>query len=565
MKNYSHFIVSFLSFGIPFSLFQTEAAEVNVEQYQKANPDPLDAIPENLTIQSKKKIGSGAWGTVYSITTPDVPGEFIQKEGDTDNEADIEQYIRVIDNEADIGQCIRDIRKNITSKTQIADIQGLELVVPGKKLADESLIQERVQGETFRDYSRKKDWVDTPKKALERLCALMSSLYALEKAGIAHNDLHASNIMMEKKRLPDEVIAANNEAMIAKVEAKARQMTKITKEEEDLAEEGRRALNEARTTAKANLPLEDQYKYIPRIIDFGLSKKINEEDFQKLSSRNMKSLGILIPSFLFGINGANILSINNHVDIYNTQESHKKAAREELIQAKKNSGQQQDLSALAIMSLEEDLTKLSEEIDRQGMRIRSPYYLIQNKNQTKEGLQQRFDELQRQFTVIERQIAIQSQTYEQEYGEDIQKYKTRFEAELQVEIDARISQLIMEKFHKANNAMKVAIGKSYPKVILEELAQIMANCLSVDPTQHPTVAKVFEKVTDLTLSDWDSGNYIIQPGIIQREPNETALESDSIQAGPQEQSPDVNERTQPPPLPTPKLIMPEGDLEDWYD
>ncbi|MDR2372250.1 MAG: hypothetical protein LBD60_03835 [Puniceicoccales bacterium] len=133
----------------------------------------------------------------------------------------------------------------------------------------------------------------SPKKALERLCGLMSSLYALEKAGIVHGDLHPLNLMAEKKKLPDEVIAA-------KVEVKARQMTGITREEKDLTEGNKRILLEAKAIAKANLTLEDQYEYVFRIIDFGRSYKINSDENPEIIFLNMMHLGTLIPVFLFG-------------------------------------------------------------------------------------------------------------------------------------------------------------------------------------------------------------------------------------------------------------------------
>jgi hypothetical protein len=190
MKKYIYFTISLLSFNIsPTSL----SAGVNVETYHKANPDSLDAITEDIVAQSGDRIGGGFYGIVYSLEIPDIGNgqQFIRKEGN-------------IDDEATIGQLIRNKRRNITPQTQLADIQGLELVVAGKKIKDGSLVQERIQGETLADFMRSfpNGWIDSPQKALERLCGLMSSLYALEKAGIVHGDLHTKNLMVEKKSFP---------------------------------------------------------------------------------------------------------------------------------------------------------------------------------------------------------------------------------------------------------------------------------------------------------------------------------------------------------------------------
>jgi hypothetical protein len=177
MKKYTYFTVLFLSFCIPFSAFSTEdelallrpnerylrlmeradllaktgnqtsadqlcqEAEaiwaayslVDVGQYRTANPDPLDAIPTDTVLPQGTRIGGGADGQVYALETPEIGNgqQFIRKIGD-------------IFNEAQIGQFIRDMRHNVTPQTQLANTQGFELMVPGKKLNDGSLVQERV-------------------------------------------------------------------------------------------------------------------------------------------------------------------------------------------------------------------------------------------------------------------------------------------------------------------------------------------------------------------------------------------------------------------------------------
>ncbi|MDR1366696.1 MAG: hypothetical protein LBJ13_02185 [Puniceicoccales bacterium] len=454
MKKFPHPIVSFLSFGIHFSAL---SAGVNVGKYLQANPDPLDAIPENFVPELGKQLGHGSYGTVYPITNSGFEN-FVQKTGD-------------IENEAEIGQRIMDMRHNITSGTQLSDIQGLELVVPGKKVANailiqegiqgmtnEILIQEKIQGLPLGNFVRsfKKGWTDHPKKALERLCILLNSLHALDKAGIRHNDLHAGNIMIEQKKLPDEVIAAH-------VEAKARQRTGIIGEEKDLTEENRQALDEAIATARANLSFEDQYEYIPRIIDFGLSyaidKEVSEEEAPQNISRDMQMLGALMPPLLFGNSGCIIIGFGHHLHVAKYRITWEKTAKPELIQTWKDSGQPQDQLAAEIMSLEMEMN-IGE-------------------------------------------MAAKKRIYEKTYGD---KYEDKFKADLEKLASVKRKQYIMEKFHKANNKMRIDTGKSYPKPVLEELAQITTDCLPRDPTQCPTAEEALEKVTNLLLfTDWDNG------------------------------------------------------------
>jgi serine/threonine protein kinase len=425
MKKIIYYTVSFLSFGMYFSAL---SAAVNVTQYLIANPDPLDAFRKNVRFKLKlgPQIGHGDSGRVYSLTTPGFE-QYVLKTGD-------------VHNEAVIGQRIRHRRRDITSETPFADVQGIELLVTGKLLRDRFLAQRKVEGTIFANFNPSGNgWIDSPEKALKRLCALTSSIHALEKARIIHGDLHAQNIMIENKRLPDEVIAAITNA-------KARQMTGITGEEKDLTEEDKRTLDEAKAIATANLTFEDQYEHIPIIIDFGLSTKSNGTETQEKLFSNMSSLGTLMPRFLFGRNGLEIVHIAHYFFLPRFQMDWAETARNEL-----------------------------------------------------EHETQRTDET-------------------------TEEYEARFETELKKKIDEVRNRYIITAFHAANTAMRAATGQFYPELVLHDLAQIMADCLSPDPTQRPTAAEIYKKLTDLTLSYWPGEHYTIQPGIIQRESSSTASE-----------------------------------------
>jgi serine/threonine protein kinase len=546
MKKHTYSTISFLLLNFPFL-----SAGVDVATYQRANPDPLDAIPENATFHLGEKIGEGTCGTVYSVIIPEVENgqQFILKIGNTANETTI-------------GQTIRYIRHNVTEETQLVDTQGFDLVVPGKLLkmpiriisaeisaeildelneSDEIFsVQERVQGENLLDFALSP--IDSPKKTLERLCGLMSSLYALEKADIIHNDLYAQNIMVEKRKLPDEVITA-------KAEAKARQMTGITGERKDLTEENKRVLNEAIAIARANLPPEDQYDHVFRIIDFGYACKVDADEPYENLSKDMNNVGILMPFFLFGNMGTKAWPIGlNSYSPWNTHFA--QIARMELIRDKKNSEKEQDQLALEIMFFENNMKPLNdimssltgklsclrmeiptggESIPEKTAELRAKIELqAKTKSQAEIGtLQTEIDILQAEISTLKReeansqaeinilqtkiteiqtQIEAKNKTYATIYGESIQEYKARFESDLKMRTDAGRNQYVTEKFHEANAAMQAEIGKSYPEPVLTELAQFTANCLSEDPTQVPTAKEGYQKITDLFFfSNWPSG------------------------------------------------------------
>jgi serine/threonine protein kinase len=63
-------------------------------------------------------------------------------------------------------------------------------------------------------------------------------------------------------------------------------------------------------------------------------------------------------------------------------------------------------------------------------------------------------------------------------------------------------QYLFERFQTINNQMRTDTGQSYPEPVLMEFAEIMTDCLSEDPTQRPTAATVFRKVTHLAFSNW---------------------------------------------------------------
>jgi hypothetical protein len=221
----------------------------------------------------------------------------------------------------------------------------------------------------------------------------------------------------------------------------------------------------------------------------------------------MQSLGTLMPAFLFGGKRCETLGTAHYVFLPELQKKWRNAAKAEMIREKKNARQQRDILALEIMSLEEQLDKLDQEKPRQKWQ------------ESLISFQKRMDQFLIKTNTFKTQIETKSKTYETTYGENIQKYKARFESDLKMRTDAVRNQYVMEKFHEANAALQAAIRKSYPKAVLKELAQksypeavlkelaqFTADCLSEDPTQVPTAKEGYQKITDLFLfSDWSNG------------------------------------------------------------
>ncbi|MDR0418279.1 MAG: hypothetical protein LBH08_02500 [Puniceicoccales bacterium] len=274
-------------------------------------------------------------------------------------------------------------------------------------------------------------------------------------------------------------------------------MTGITGEEKDLTETDKQALNATIETAKTNLTAEDQFEFIPRIIDFGYSMSVNEAS-PKNRSEDMSYLELLIPRFLFGKNGDRTIGIADYEENSQLQTYRKKKAKEKikeefleekLLEAKNNSGQEQDQLGLEIIFLKDELKKLNEEI------------------------QNNFRESERQMDTLRKQIADKSEIYEQKYNKNVQNYENKFEQDFEMKFETDLpermdivrNQYTMKKFHEANNTMKRDIGKSYPETVLKELAQIMADCLSADYIQRPTAEESYETVSNLLLfTDWSN-------------------------------------------------------------
>jgi hypothetical protein len=76
--------------------------------------------------------------------------------------------------------------------------------------------------------------------------------------------------------------------------------------------------------------------------------------------------------------------------------------------------------------------------------------------------------------------------------------------EVQNQLQLQIRESILIKFHKYNEAMNTATNgeKRYPPGVLERLAYMTADCLSMDPKRRPSAECVLLALQNMGLSDW---------------------------------------------------------------
>jgi vacuolar-type H+-ATPase subunit H len=74
----------------------------------------------------------------------------------------------------------------------------------------------------------------------------------------------------------------------------------------------------------------------------------------------------------------------------------------------------------------------------------------------------------------------------------------------------KVDEYVLQMFKTADENMKNQAKVSYPESVLETLAKITADCLSLQPELRPTAEGIFGQFQDLAFSDWGKGYYRIQ-------------------------------------------------------
>jgi hypothetical protein len=71
----------------------------------------------------------------------------------------------------------------------------------------------------------------------------------------------------------------------------------------------------------------------------------------------------------------------------------------------------------------------------------------------------------------------------------------------------KLYQCILKKFGEANSNVKNETQKLYPELVLKEFVQIMTDHISSDESNlSPHVDEIFHRLTNLTLTNWNSEN-----------------------------------------------------------
>jgi serine/threonine protein kinase len=395
-------------------------SKVNVETYLAANPlTPLGNVPRDSTVTTGEMLGEGGFGVVQSGTVTDAEGKTYAV---AVKEARTEKCKRSLAREGQVGAYLLQAYDNISNKTHFSDGQGLSVTVVPIALNDDIIIQEKVDGKDLvevlnkRDVPFSNDFVDDPRKAIERAAGLVLGLHALHCTGKVHCDLKLENIMVEKQKIDHKIRAKAQEIL-----GESMGLT----DEESISEAWNALPPEAQEVlmarAETMLPDEEKYQYGYRVIDLGLamdqgvlhcgggSPNAAPELLSCVIGRkylpavhpsyDMYTLGTMLPSLFFGRGGT-----------------------------------------------------LSEKLGINAMQF-----------------QMRHGRLRHSCF--------------------IQYAKRRAKGE--------IEQYIFEEFRAMNEAMQKCTGKSYSSVELQGIAQVTADCLSIDPANRPTAGEVCKKLVNL--------------------------------------------------------------------
>jgi serine/threonine protein kinase len=517
-------------------------------------------IPRKGTLTLGKQLGKGQTA-VHEATVVDHEGKVFEvatkpyRRGLRFTNYLYEQEIRAIQNLRNANVLHPD---DLVSK-----VDGLRVIVIPKALDDRTIIMERIQGldgetathstnPSLSPYAN--GFVDDPQKAVRRIGGLLSGLYSIHELELVHLDIKLENYMIERRELPK---------VEAKVEARARQMTGITGEESNLTKKKRQTLKNARDAARANLKPEDLYEFYIRLIDMGTLTPTGERSPAtdpvwsppELSpsrvtlanpADDMYRFATTLPVLLFGKAGAYL----REIFMYSNAGTFHRLKNGTFYGPEKYVRKRAEIFFLGelIPEMEPSVSNFLE-LEKQVLLFRgykSFDEFLESRNQLKSSVKQ---------------------------------HKIELHAKKEGEIKAMTAQLtrpitpeevysfLLKEMLIINNIMEAAIEKFYPESVLRELVEIMTDCLSDDPSQRPTAKEVLKRVTHCAFSDWPNNQHDI-PGL----PRPVIQRSQSywlpwLRFSPNDRLklPDVNEHTPPPPLPTPKLIMPEENLEDWYD
>jgi serine/threonine protein kinase len=468
-------------------------SQVNVKQFQKSNPIIAEALTTLRSIDASKekargqKLGAGTFGEVYACTV---------KIGGQDREVIVKIPTAVsgaqelIDVETAVGDALRKYLDQMQSDSLISDYQGLSVIAVPIKLENGVEIQERIKGmdgwsaiqgksklQGGRLVQKQSPYgpfangsVDNPQKAVERTAGLVLGLHAFHRAGKVHHDLKPNNMMVE----PDG----------------------------------------------------DDFRF--RIIDLGLAVNVDKranmsgtsngapeclfprpgeaKESVAKPSYDMYTLGTMLPSLFFGskANEAGLLrgfyGANGNppafVQCYRNIESN---LANQMLQPEI---QEYESNRTDYIREEQFINQLEAEYNQKltmhykqepGTHDFKLDVMLDNLNLRKNRLNARKEQLNAQL-----------QNLHSRHNTLVKDPKVQQQLQEQMKRD------MLSNFQRMNQAMYQATGQFYPEPVLQRLAAMTADCLSMDPSRRPSAEQVLLALQNMGLSSWQSGQYNIQ-------------------------------------------------------
>jgi serine/threonine protein kinase len=193
------------------SILQELKSEVDVETYQRANPDPLDAIPEGGTVRLGRRLGQGQTA-VYEATVTDSEGNA--------HEVAVKPFkIKHYENGIYVGsipatgarnqeaRAIEHLRAaNVLHPNDlVSKADGLRVIATPKVMEDGTIVMEKIPGMDVEKAIYSEDpslspfangYVDDPQQAISRTAGILYGLNSLHENGLVHHDIKSGNLMI---------------------------------------------------------------------------------------------------------------------------------------------------------------------------------------------------------------------------------------------------------------------------------------------------------------------------------------------------------------------------------
>ncbi|MDR0741067.1 MAG: protein kinase [Puniceicoccales bacterium] len=502
------------------------------EQFLAANPlTPLSVIPEDTEVVQGRKLAEGGLGIVHFGTVADSAGREQEVVVKT---AKLGKGEKALKDEGDVGQAIADAyATGVKQGTLLSDVQGLTVAVVPVTRGDGSLIQEKITGmEAGKAIDRSSTTrfgnANTPQEAIQSMLTLAVGLNSLHQQGMIHHDINLRNIMF-----PEE-----GGVRIIDFGATAKEGTNVTTASPNMPPEHFSALEylgEVRAMIKERVdggnPMSPEEKAL-------LQAEINKRfEATNAKSYDVYTIGTMLPSLFFG------KIAKNFTNCEAPQNPH--TGRCEMNSPFIAKYQREGFAAkIALMEEGENKSRLqglNEQLQGLDAKCRKGINQLPGWRKQHQQISNEIEEIQAQLNKIPPEEAVKRRNLIQDIKKkqlgleklssnikgvensmtQIRSIKKEMEGLLEsfpadkvvkAEGNAReaIRQDVLKQFQEMNDAMQAATGKSYPEPVLERLAAMTVDCLSMDPTKRPSMEHIELALQNMGLSDWGSDQYNVQ-------------------------------------------------------